>query len=169
MAVFNLGSTEVQVARVGTPTVVAGARAVQERLTLEEAQAQVAFAIPQPASLPAGYRLREVNGYSYPDLPAWVPRPFFVELVYGAEGEAACSLRVYPIMLGQGASTAGMNLEATSIQEAQDVEIDGSPGVFMRLGEGWQEVVWEQGDLILALSSLNLTRDELLRIAASVQ
>jgi len=31
----------------------------------------------------------------------------------------------------------------------------------------WQEVVWEQGDLILALSTTSLTEEELMRAARS--
>ena len=168
LAVFDLGRTEVEVSQVGTPTVTSGAAAVRETMSLTEAELHFPFAIPRPNDLPAGYRLQEVNGYSYPDLPAWVPQPFFVELEYGDGGGATCTLRVYPIMLGQEGNVSGLKLAATSIGEVEDVMVGGQPGVLLRLEGDWQEVVWEQGELILSLSAGDLTRDELLQVAGSV-
>jgi hypothetical protein len=179
MAVFNLGRTEVRIAPIYTPsaqpaTAVAGAAAVQESLTLEEAQGQVSYAIPQPAYLPSGYRLESVNGYTYPDLPAWVPQPFFLELVYRNDRGDELILRVYSIALGDEGSISELNLQATSIQDAKDVDVSGQTGVLLRLGTDrsgpvWQEVVWEQNELIVALSSAHLTEEELVRVARSVQ
>ena len=179
MAVFKLGRTEVRITPVDTTstplaTVAAQSKAVRQSLTLAEAQAQVSFTIPQPAYVPPGYSLREVASYSYPDLPAWVPQPFFVELVYGDGLGHELALRVYPIALGDRASISGLNLEATPIQDVQDVEVNGQPGVLLKVGPDgskavWQEAVWEQGTLILALSATHLTEEELLRIAASVR
>lgn len=178
MAVFTLGRTEVRITPVDTPatlqaTAVAQSPAVQQALSLEEAQAQVSFAIPRPAYLPTGYRLQRAISHTYPDLPAWVPQPFFVELIYEDGLAHELSLRVYPIVLGDQATISGMNLQAAPIQDVQDVDVDGQPGVLMRLGTDrskttWQEVVWEHGDLILALSASHLTEDDLLRIARSV-
>jgi len=179
MAVFDLGRTEVRITPVNTPSTMRATAAgegstVQERLTLDEAQALVPFTIPQPAYLPSGYGLRQVSSYTYPDLPAWIPQPFFVELVYGDSADGQATLRVYPIMLGDHASISGLNLEASPIQGVQDVDVNGQAGVLLQLGTqeyqtAWQEVVWEQGDLILALYGANLTQADLLRIARSVQ
>ncbi len=179
MAVFNLGRTEVRIEPALTPsalpaTVTAGGAAVQERLTLEAAQQQFASAIPQPAYLPRGYQPEGVNSYTYPDLPAWVPQPLFVELVYGDSQGEHLNLRAYSIVLGEEVSISALNLQAQSIQEATDVNVNGQPGVVLRLGpQGtetvWREVVWEQADLILSLSSVDLTEAELLRIARSVR
>jgi hypothetical protein len=182
MAVFNLGRTEVRITPVNTATLSAaapaatvtpGTTAVRQVLTLEEAQALVPFAISQPAYLPPGYSLQGVNGFSYPDLPPWVPQPLFVEVVYGDESGQECTLRLYPIVLGDQSSISGLNLEATLIREVQDVDVNGQPGVLLRLGpdwaeNAWQEVVWEQEDLLLALSASNLSEEELLRIARSI-
>lgn len=178
MAVFNLGRTEVRIAPVSTapvqPSATATGPAVRESLTLEQAQEQVAYAIPQPAYLPQGHRLQEVNGYTYPEMPAWIPQPLFLELVYGDEQGGEWVLRVYAIMLGDQASIAGLNLEAQPIHEVQDVDVDGQPGVLLSLGTDrvrvtWQELVWEQDGLILALSSADLTEEDLLQIARSVR
>jgi hypothetical protein len=179
MAVFQLGRTEVHITPADTPTlplgtVAAQSSAVQQRLTLAEAQAQVAYAIPQPTYLPAGYELREVVGYTYPDLPAWVPQPFSLELVYEGEGGRTFALHFYPITLGEKGSVAGMNLEASPIHDVQDVDVNGQPGVLLQVGPAgyetlWQELVWEQGDLVLALSARDLPEDDLLRIARSVR
>lgn len=179
LAVFQLGRTEVHITPADTPTlplgtVAARSSAVQQHLTLAEAQAQVAYAIPQPAYLPAGYELHEVVGYTYPDLPAWVPQPFSLELVYEDEGGRTFALRFYPITLGEKGSIAGMNLEVSPIQDVQDVDVNGQAGVLLQVGPAgyetlYQELVWEQGDLVLALSARDLPEDELLRIARSVR
>jgi hypothetical protein len=179
MAVFSLGRTEVRITPVDTPAALSAAAAaetpaVQERLTLDQAQTRVPFSIPQPAYLPAGYGLRGVDSYSYPHLPAWMPQPFFVELVYKDGRGEQIKLRIYPIMLGDEASISGLNLQAAPIHGVQDVDVSGQPGVLLQLGgdqseAAWQEVVWEQDDLILALSAADLAESELLRIAQSVQ
>ena len=177
LAVFNLGRTEVQVAPAGatsTATAGAGSTAVVETLTLEQAQALVSFAIPQPADLPPGYRLLGAHSYTYPDLPAWIPQPFCIELIYDDDQGHQVAMRLYPISLGDRASISGLNLQATPIQDVRDVEVNGKPGVLLRLGEQgaetvWQELVWEQGDLILALSAANLSEDELMSMARSVR
>jgi hypothetical protein len=177
MAVFNLGRTEVHITPAHlttTATAVAGSTAVVGDLTLEQAQAQVSFAIPQPADLPPGYRLLEVKSYTYPDLPAWIPQPFCIELVYDDGQEHQFALRLYPITLGDRASISRLNLEATPIQDVRDVDVNGKPGVLLSLGAPgaetiWQDLVWEQDDLILALSAASLTEEELMRIARSVR
>jgi hypothetical protein len=180
MAVFDLGRTEVRITPVNTPSTLLGTAtagqdgATREPLSLEEAQALFPVIIPQPAHLPAGYSLHEIGSYTYPDLPAWIPQPFFIELVYAGTTDAQAILRVYPIMLGDHASISGLNLEAAPIQGVQDVDINGQAGVLLQLGTeeqeiAWQEVVWEHGDLILALYATDLTQNDLLRMARSVQ
>jgi hypothetical protein len=179
ISVFNLGRTEVVITPVDTPaaplsTVVAQSTALSQHLTLEEARAQVPFAIPEPGYLPSGYNLHEVVSHTYPDLPAWIPQPFSVELVYQDGKGHQLSLGLYLIMLSDQASISRMNLEATPIKDVQDVDVNGQQGVLLQLGAGkgaatWQEVVWEQGDLILALSTTDLRQAELLRVARSVQ
>ena len=178
MAVFRLGRTEVRITPVDTPsalraTVTAESNAIQHSLTLEEAQSQVSFLIPQPGYLPSGYLLRRVKSYTYPDLPAWVPQPLFIELVYEDDSGRECILRLYPIVLGNDASISGMDLEAAPIHHVEDVEVNGRPGVLLHLGTErtgslWQELVWEQNDLILALSATHLTEEQLLHVACSV-
>jgi hypothetical protein len=177
-AVFSLGSTEVQIEPGLTPHLPAlagsGGAAVRQSLTLAQAQQQVSFAIAQPRELAEGYQLQKVYSYTYPELPAWVPQPIFVELVYADDHESEMLLRVYSISLGEEATISGLNLQAEPIRSVQDIDVDGRPGVLLELGAPrsalvWHEVVWEQQGLILALSSLHLTPDELLRIAASVR
>ena len=179
MAVFDLGHTNVQIAPEYTPTTlpttaIDGGRAVPQNLTLEEAQELVSFAIPQPGYLPPGFGLEGVNCYEYPDLPAWVPQPFFVELLYYDGAGEELLLRVYSIALGDGASIASLNLRTPPIEDAKNVDVNGQPGVLLRQdldpsGAVWQEVVWEQGDLILALSSVYLGEAELLKVARSIE
>jgi hypothetical protein len=99
---------------------------VRQRLSLTEARALVSFTIPEPGYLPAGYRLQDVTSYSYPGLPAWVPQPLFVELVYSAGAQKELTLRVYPIMLGNQATIARLDLQATPIRDVQDVDVTAS-------------------------------------------
>jgi hypothetical protein len=178
ISVFNLGRTEVVITPVDTPvaplaTVVAQSTASDQRLTLEEARAQIPFVMPEPAYLPSGYSLYEVVSHTYPDLPAWIPQPFSVDLVYQDSEGRQVTLGLYLIMLSDQASISRMNLEATPIKDVQDVDVNGQPGVLLQLGTEkkaatWQEVVWEQGDLILSLSAADLSQAELLRTARSV-
>jgi len=174
MAVFHLGQTDVSVAPIYTPSAVAGSTAIPSKLTLKEAEELVSFPIPQPTYLPPGYRLSDVKSYTYPNLPAWVPQPFYVELVYASGTGDELVLGVYSILLGDRASISRLDLQATPIEAVQDVDVNGQPGVLLRLGYGqagaaWQEVVWEHADLILALSSTHLTENDLLRVARSVR
>jgi hypothetical protein len=143
-------------------------------VTIAEGQARFGFEIPQPAYVPQGYGLFSVTSHSYPDLPAWIQQPFFIELVYRHESGDECSLRIYPITLGDKASISGLDLQAAPIHSVQDVDVGDRPGVLLSLGTEevptvWQEVVWEQEELILALSATDLSAEELLRVARSVR
>jgi hypothetical protein len=179
MAVFNLGRTEVSITpayELATPaaTAAAQAAAIQQDLTLEQARSLLPFTLPQPTYLPPDYRMQGVRSYTFPDLPPWLPQPLFAELVYRDDQGQHLTLRVYPIMLSEEANISGLNLQATSIRDAQPVDVNGQPGVLLKLetsgaGEGWQEAVWEQEDLILALSATGLAESELLAIARSVR
>ncbi len=89
---------------------------------------------------------------------------FRIDLIYDDGQGRQATLRLYPITLGDRASISRLNLEATPIQDVRDVDVNGKPGVLLRLGaQGaetvWQEVVWEQGDLILSLSAAGLTEE----------
>jgi hypothetical protein len=179
MAVFNLGRTEVSITpahELATPGATAAVQtaAIQQDLTLEQAQSLLPFTIPQPAYLPPGYRMQGVRSYTFPDLPPWLPQPLFAELVYRDDQGQRVTLRIYPIMLSEEANISGLNLQATSIQDAQPVDVNGRPGVLLKLDtggadDGWQEAVWEGEDLILALSATDLAESELLAIARSVR
>jgi hypothetical protein len=181
MAVFNLGSTQVRITPVDVPSALEAtdemrAAVVRESLTLEEAAEQASFPILQPAYLPPGYQLLEAVGHTYPDLPAWVPRPFSMELVYEDDQGAWFSLHMYPISLGSDtrARVSGVNLEAAPIQDVRDVDVNGQPGMLLLLASGGdetglKELVWEQGHVVLALSAVDLTEAELLRIARSAR
>jgi hypothetical protein len=178
LAVFNLGATEIRIESASTPsplpaTAMTGGSAIRESLSLEQAQERVAFVLPQPAYLPSAYQLKGVHSYTYPDLPAWVPQPFSLEFVYADARGNELILRVYPITLGEQASISGLDLQATSIQVLENVEVSGQPAVLLQIGgdraePAWREVVWEHGDLILALSAGNLSEADLLRVARSV-
>jgi hypothetical protein len=179
LAVFDLGTTEVRIESARTPsplpaTAATGATAIRESLNLERAQEQVAVSLPQPAYLPPSYRLAGIYGYTYPDLPAWVPQPFFLEFVYTAARGEELVLRVYPITLGKQASISGLDLQATSIHTVENVEVSGQPAVLLQIGSDraesvWREVVWEHEDLILALSADHLSEPDLLLVARSVR
>lgn len=181
MAVFNLGRTEVSITPASEPSALLATAevrttAIPESMTLESAPDRLPFAILQPAYLPPGYQLQEVTGYTYPELPAWLPQPFSVELVYADDEGSEFTLCLYPIALGKDdrATISRINLEAAPIQDVREVDVAGRPGVLLQIGSGgaeasWQEVVWEQDDLVLALSTTDLSERELLRVARSVR
>ena len=102
-----------------------------------------------------------------------MPQPLFLEFVYGNGRGDELALRVYSITLGEEASISRLNLQATSIQDAVDVDINGQAGILLQLGSDraeavWKEIVWEKDDLMLSLSSAGLAETELLRIARSI-
>jgi hypothetical protein len=180
-SVFRLGRTEVRVTPADTASApqataqVQGA-AISQTLTLAQAERQLPFDLVQPARLPPGFVLDSVTGYTYPDLPAWVPQPFSVELVYRDGLGATLALRQYPITLGEKdrLNTSALNLRAAPIQDVRQVDVGGKPGVLLSLGNesgqtAWQEVVWEQGNLILSLSATGVSEVELMRVARSVR
>lgn len=181
MNVFNLGRTEVRITPADTPatllaTTEAGSTVIRKNLTLEQARDETRFPILQPEYLPPEYQLQEVVGHFYPDLPAWIPQPFSVELIYRDSRGCELALRHFPITLSADARAAisGMDLTASPIQDVVDVDVNGQPGVLLQLGSGrseptWQELIWEQDDLILALTATNLTEAELLRVSRSVR
>jgi hypothetical protein len=182
MAVFDLGRTEVRITPADVPSQAASTAevqgtALQQDMSLDTARAKVPFTILLPSYLPPGYRLERVIGYTYPDLPAWMPQPFSAELVFEDQEGQEASMRIYPISLGTSERTSmlsTLNLEVAPIQEVQDVDVNGKPGVLLRLGlEGseaaWHEVVWEQADLVVTLSTADLPEMELLRMARSVR
>ena len=181
MDVFHLGRTEVRITPADTSAVLletaeARSTVIRQRLTLEEARSQVRFPIVRPSYLPSGYELEEVVGHLYPDLPAWVPQPFSIELIYRDGRGRELILRHFPITLGADdeAGISGMNLAASPIQDVLDVDVNGQSGVLLQLGSGrgepvWQELIWEQGNLILALTASDLTEAELLRVSRSVR
>ncbi len=181
MAVFSLGRTQVRITPVDVPSALKEteeirAAEVRQSLTLDEAMERASFPVLQPEYLPPGYRLRETVGHTYPELPAWMPRPFSIELVYQDEQGAWFSLHMYPITLGSDsqARVSGMNLEATPIQEVRDVDVNGQPGVLLLLASGGdktglKELVWEQDEVVLALSSVELAEAELFQVARSVR
>jgi hypothetical protein len=181
MAVFDLGSTQVRITPADVPSALketdeARVATVRQSLTLDEAAELASFPILRPAYVPPGYRLLEAVGHSYPDLPAWMPRPFSIELVYEDDLGGWFSLHMYPISLGTDAQArvSGMNLEAAPIQDVRDVDVNGQPGVLLLLAPGGdetglKELVWEQNEVVLALSAVDLTEAELLQVGRSVR
>lgn len=179
MAVFHLGRTEVRITPASpsgvaaTVTEAPSTAALRQEMTLAEAREDMWFIIPEPAYLPRGYHPDGAIGYTYPDLPAWVPQPFSLDVLYRNDEGGEIVLRVQPITLGGQGSISHLNLEASPIQEVREVDVNGQPAALLRLGTGsgeaqWQEIVWEQDDLLLSLSTANLTEDELLHMARAV-
>jgi len=128
LAVFNLGRTEVHVTPAdltSTTTAVAESTAVVADLTLEQAQAQVSFSIPQPADLPPGYGLSGVHSYSL-SRPAGVDTAAFLHRAglrrrTGTPGRAA----PVPDRARRQGQHSRLNLEAAPIQDVRDVDVNG--------------------------------------------
>ncbi|MBC7249386.1 MAG: hypothetical protein H5T62_03810 [Anaerolineae bacterium] len=183
MGVFQLGRIEVRV----TPraTVQPG---VEHQVTREEvlpdlaaAEELVGYELLTPASLPEGYDLYAVRAVYYDDLPAWVPQPFYIDLDYRPPGGDAhpyyLRLREYRLSFGgPGDGISALRFAAGEVSLADDVDLDGRRGVLLHLPgaafppeEVLLEVVWEQDGVVLELMSQELSAEELVAVARSVE
>jgi hypothetical protein len=166
-----LGQTRVEL----TPTLESDVptREVREALRdLVAAELLMGRAPSVPRTLPEAYELQEITAVSYPDLPAWISQPFFVEQCYGAEG-APCGvcLRQYRLLFRQYGGISGFQVADDVVTAFEQVEVSGVPGTLLtmsRQGETYT-VLWERDGLLLELETDTLSKDEALRIARSVR
>lgn len=149
-------------------------------LSLEVAQRQVDFVIPQPAWLPAGLVLQGVHvghgpggGQTLAEVQA--SSPVQVELVYRLHAQATAGLFV---QVTAGPVAGGYTFPR---EHAQEALVDGAPAVY--IAGAWDEhgawvptadyqaLSWERDGLtfLLRTSELGLAQANLVRIAESLR
>jgi len=163
MGVFRLGRVEVRVTPRATmqPTVEHQVTRQESLPDLAAAEALVGYELLTPMALPEGYVLRAVNAVYYDELPAWIPQPFYVDRIsFGGPGEGISALR----------------FASGEVSMAQEVDLDGQRAVVLHLpgaafppAEALLEVVWEQDSVVVELMSRELSAEELIAVARSVE
>lgn len=176
MAQSLLGQTRVEL----TPRVGSETRSVREPLRdLMAAELLIGRAPSVPKSLPEGYVLQEITAVSYPDLPAWISQPLFVELCYGVnEAAPAVCLREYRLAFRQQGRLGSVQVAGDVVTEFEQADIGGVPGALLTMTprkttrnepEVEYTVLWERDGLLLELQSHALSKEGLLEMARSVR
>jgi len=178
-ASFRLGRVQVAVTPEDTSRAPLTAQG-QVFASFAGAEAAAGFDLLEPAWLPAGYELTQVENVSYEGLPAWL-RPLYVEASY--RPAAVDPLVSYYAMLRefnaaqQGDIQVGqIEFPPETVRTARDVTLaSGLPAVLVEF-EGVAEetpalrqIIWEQDGLTLELWSQVLSEAEMLQIVASVE
>jgi hypothetical protein len=167
--VLKLDQTTIEL----TPTLEAPSRAVHEPLRdLVAVELAMGRAPSLPRTLPQGYELFDITAVSYPDLPAWIPQPFYVELGYGVPGELpSLRLRQYRLMFGQTGRITAFQPASELVAQLQEVDVAGVPGALLTFsgGDATYGLIWERDGLLLELETDRLDQEELLRIARTVR
>ncbi|NLE76243.1 MAG: hypothetical protein GX605_05770, partial [Chloroflexi bacterium] len=133
----------------------------------------------------AGYRLQGVTAISLAEGPLWLREPLFVEASFAPPDAAPelcyLSLRQGAVQPGAGWEVSTFLFRSEDVTSAETVEINGQPAALLALeGQPTQgrparrppplrELLWQQGDTMLELSTQALDPQELLRVARSLQ
>ncbi|MBN1934365.1 MAG: hypothetical protein JW934_06855 [Anaerolineae bacterium] len=123
-----------------------------------------------PKSLPESYALREMAAVSFPDLPAWISQPFYVELCYGTDqAPKAICLREYRLLFREeGGILSYRQLGDSTIEPVGVAGVDGV--LVTTYGDvPSHSIVWERDGLLLELHSEILDKETLLEIAQTVR
>lgn len=177
MARSLLGRTRVEL----TPKVGSETRSVREPLRdLIAVELLIGRAPAVPKAVPEGCALQEIAAVSFPDLPAWISQPLYVELCYGAaEATPIFCLREYRLAFRQTGRLDSVQVAGDVVTEFEQVDIGGVPGALLTMtprdettdGQPVVEytVLWERDGLLLELHSRVLTKEGLLETARSVR
>jgi len=180
MAVFQLGQTQVRLEPGATELARLYPTTAEATLaSLAEAQSMVAPRILMtPIDLPSGYRLHRVSTSYFDDLPDWV-QPLFIDVTYRREiSEVVWELayRQYFVAPGGPGTIRALTYPPEEFESVQDMSVAGRPAVLMSRepsestlpGERLLHLVWEGEQAIFTLTALDLTPDEIIRVAESV-
>lgn len=119
----------------------------EEKITVEEAQANASFDILEPTYLPSGYELYNVH------MADPIENDTMLRLVY-SNGEDFLDLD----------EDIGLGIGRNLLESAENVTINGQEG---KLIEEGRALYWTIGDIGLILHSGSLSKDEMIRIAES--
>lgn len=165
---LKLRQTTVEI----TPTADAEpTRAVREPLRdLLAVELAMGRAPSLPKSLPEGYDLREMTAVSFPDLPAWISQPLYVELCYGTdETPKAICLREYRLLFREEGGI--LSYKPLGDSTIEPVDVAGVEGTLVtNYGDTPSySIVWERDGLLLELHSEILDKEMLLEIVQTVR
>lgn len=171
LSALKLGQITVETAEI-TPTATGQAgRAIREPLPdLLAVELTMGRAPAVPHTLPAGDALQSIYAVSYPDLPAWISQPFYVELCYGTEqDDTSFCLREYRLLFREYGGISSLRPPDDTLIER--VDVGGVQGALLTVESPARLylVVWERDGLMLELQSSRLSSDELLQIAQTVR
>ncbi len=120
----------------------------EEKITIEEAQANASFDILEPTYLPSGYEF---------------------DNVYMADPKHNDTMKHLTYTNGKDSfelvEDIGLGIGRNLLESAENVTINGQEG---KLLEGGRSLFWTIGDIGLIIHSGSLSKDEMIRIAESV-
>jgi hypothetical protein len=156
-----------------TATIEPPTRAVREPVRdLVAAELLMGRAPSLPRVLPEGYELIEIVAVSYPDLPAWISQPFFIELGYGSVGDSpGLCLREYRLLFREYGGISAFQPSSEAVASFEAVGVSGVSGTLLTFagGDAMYTVIWERDGLLLELETDELEKAELLEIAQTVR
>jgi hypothetical protein len=132
-----------------------------------------------PTYLPEGYQLHRVSTSHFDEFPAWA-QPLFVDVAYRRETDEIIwelSYRQYFMSLGEGTTIESLNFSPEEVESAREVTVNNYPAVLLTVRSSASSgqpdrilhLVWERDDALFTLSTTELSPDELVRIAESVE
>jgi hypothetical protein len=180
LAIFRLGQAEVHIA--GTVPVARAYTATAEITLpgLPEAQATVVPRTFQvPTYLPEGYQLHRISTSHFDEFPAWA-QPLFIDVTYRRGTDEAVwelSYRQYFMSLGGDTTIGSLAFSPQEIESARQVTVNNHPAVLLTVRSASSvgqpgrilHLVWEQDDALFTLTTTELSPDELVGIAKSVE
>jgi hypothetical protein len=180
LAIFRLDQAEVHIA--GTVPVARAYTATAE-ITLPgipEAQATVVPRTFQvPTYLPEGYQLHRISTSHFDEFPAWA-QPLFIDVTYRRQTDEAVwelSYRQYFMLLSGDTTIGSLTFSPEEIESARQVTVSSHPAVLLTVRSASSvgqpgrilHLVWEQDDALFTLTTTELSPDELVGIAKSVE
>jgi hypothetical protein len=180
MAVFRLGRTEVRVEpEIASVDRTFTATAETTLSGLPEARVEVEPRILQvPTFLPQGYQLHRVSTSHFEELPAWV-QPLFVDVIYQRETTEIVwelAFRQYFVASGGLGTISALTYPPKEFESVLEVSVGDHRAVLLtkrpvspvQPSEQILHLVWEGENTVFTLTSAELTRDEIVRVAESV-
>jgi len=179
-AVFCLGQTEVRLE--SETAAVARTFTATAEITLPGLPEARATAMPRvlqvPAYLPDGYQLHRISTSHFDELPAWT-QPLFIDLTYRRETARVIwelAYRQYFVASGGPGTIKALTYPPEEFESVREMTVGDRPAVLFSRGsasaagpsEQILHLVWEGENAVFTLTAIELSPDEIVRIAESV-
>ncbi|MFQ5611783.1 MAG: hypothetical protein ACE5H9_06580 [Anaerolineae bacterium] len=169
--VFGLGRTQIEIGPPLAATALASERR-QPVTALVTAEALLDTALLS-AEVPSGYRQAAIEVLYYDGLSPDVPQPLFVEITYQTADGATFYLTQGSIRPGRNVEIEQLRFLAGQVAAGEPVMVGELPAVLLVLGEPAgrpvRNLVWEQGEMLVKLSSSDLSAEALIEIATQLR